>query len=74
MADRGVNDGVKVNAINPGTIATERLTIRIKKFAAERKISEDLEASELAKKFGISRFGTHRDLKASFDMGSWSTR
>ncbi len=28
LADRGVQDGVRVNAINPGTIATERLKKR----------------------------------------------
>lgn len=28
LADRGVQDGVRVNAINPGTIATERLKVR----------------------------------------------
>lgn len=28
LADRGIKDGVRVNAINPGTIATERLRIR----------------------------------------------
>src|SRR3546814_16156712 len=29
LADRGVADGVRVNAINPGSIATERLHTRI---------------------------------------------
>ena len=28
LADRGIKDGVRVNAINPGTIATERLRAR----------------------------------------------
>ena len=30
LADRGVKDGVRVNAINPGSIATERLQTRIR--------------------------------------------
>jgi NAD(P)-dependent dehydrogenase (short-subunit alcohol dehydrogenase family) len=33
LADRGVKDGVRVNAINPGSIATERLQIRIQNYA-----------------------------------------
>ena len=35
LADRGVKDGVRVNAINPGSIATERLQTRIKAFSVE---------------------------------------
>ena len=31
LADRGNMDGVRVNAINPGYIATDRLTARIQK-------------------------------------------
>jgi len=35
LADRGVRDGVRVNAINPGSIRTDRLQIRLDRFAAE---------------------------------------
>ena len=38
LADRGVKDGVRVNAINPGSIKTERLDIRLKSFAEENGI------------------------------------
>jgi len=65
LSDRGISDGVKVNAINPGTIATERLKVRINKLAADRKISEDLAASEMAKKLGISRFGTPGEIASA---------
>jgi NAD(P)-dependent dehydrogenase (short-subunit alcohol dehydrogenase family) len=65
LADRGINDGVKVNAINPGTITTERLKTRINKFATDRKISEDLVASEMAKKLGVSRFGTPDEIASA---------
>src|SRR6267154_3981694 len=38
LADRGVKDGVRINAINPGFIKTERLETRLKTFAEENKI------------------------------------
>jgi 3-oxoacyl-[acyl-carrier protein] reductase len=38
LADRGVADGVRVNAINPGSIATDRLQERLRGFASERGI------------------------------------
>ena len=38
LADRGVKDGVRVNAINPGGIKTDRLITRLTSFAAERQL------------------------------------
>jgi 3-oxoacyl-[acyl-carrier protein] reductase len=57
LADRGIADGVKVNAINPGSISTDRLQTRIKAFAEEKRISIEQAASEMAKQLGVSRFG-----------------
>ncbi len=57
LADRGVADGVRVNAINPGTIATERLQVRIKSFAAENRISEAEAAQRMPRAMGVARFG-----------------
>src|SRR6266545_266648 len=39
LADRGVKNGVRVNAINPGSIATERLQIRIQNYAKVKNIA-----------------------------------
>ena len=39
LADRGVRDGVRVNAVNPSGIATERTQVRIDRLAAERGIA-----------------------------------
>lgn len=57
LADRGVTDGVRVNAINPGAIATERLQVRIRSFAKEQGITEAEAAVKLPRSMGIARFG-----------------
>jgi NAD(P)-dependent dehydrogenase (short-subunit alcohol dehydrogenase family) len=57
LADRGVTDGVRVNAINPGSIATDRLKPRIERLAAEQGIDLAEAAKRMAKQMGIARFG-----------------
>jgi NAD(P)-dependent dehydrogenase (short-subunit alcohol dehydrogenase family) len=57
LADRGIDDGVRVNAINPGSIATERLQARLRAFAAERGMEVSQAEGEMAKSFRIGRFG-----------------
>ncbi len=36
IADQGLTDGIRVNLVNPGHIATDRLTGRIQTYAAQR--------------------------------------
>lgn len=62
LADRGIKDGVRVNAINPGSIATERLQTRIKAFAAEHNINVEEAKIQMAKKLGIARFGEPEEI------------
>ena len=57
LADRGVQDGVRVNAINPGAFATDRLKLRIQKVAADENVTEDQAAQRLAARERIARFG-----------------
>jgi 3-oxoacyl-[acyl-carrier protein] reductase len=57
LADRGVRDGVRVNAINPGGIATDRLQSRLKAFAAERNVDLPVAEREMARALGVARFG-----------------
>lgn len=62
LADRGVADGIRVNAINPGAIATDRLQTRIGAFASDRGISLAEAAGQMAATLGISRFGEPEEI------------
>lgn len=57
LADRGIKDGVRVNAINPGSIATERLQTRIRNYAKEKDIALEEAAKRLPREMKITRFG-----------------
>jgi len=62
LADRGIKDGIRVNAINPVAIATDRLKTRIRSFEKENGIPYDEAASQMAAKLGIRRFGDAVDI------------
>ncbi|HKX33300.1 MAG TPA: SDR family oxidoreductase, partial [Blastocatellia bacterium] len=57
LADRGVTDGVRVNAINPGSIVTERLHLRLRTLAAEQGIDESEAARAMTRASRVARFG-----------------
>ncbi len=57
LADRGVKDGVRVNAINPGSITTERLQTRIQNYAKTNNISLEEAVQRLPLEMKIVRFG-----------------
>jgi NAD(P)-dependent dehydrogenase (short-subunit alcohol dehydrogenase family) len=57
LADRGVIDGVRVNAINPGSIVTERLQLRLRTIATERGINELEAAHAMTRASRVARFG-----------------
>ena len=57
LADRGVRDGVRVNAINPGSIRTDRLTTRIRQLANEKGVTEEEAARQMTTRMGVARFG-----------------
>ncbi len=65
MADRGVKDGVRINAINPGFIKTERLQTRLKTFMDETKLPADQAEAQLAKATGVARFGEPSEIAAA---------
>jgi 3-oxoacyl-[acyl-carrier protein] reductase len=62
LADRGVRDGVRVNAVNPSGVATERTQVRIDRLAAERGITPADAAAGLARELRIARFGTPEEI------------
>ena len=62
LADRGIKDGVRVNAINPRSIATERLQTRVNTFAKEKNLSYEEAFTQMAKNMGIARFGEPEEI------------
>lgn len=57
LADRGAFEGVRVVAVNPGYVRTDRLAGRIAKRAAEEGISEDEAARAIGAESALARFG-----------------
>jgi 3-oxoacyl-[acyl-carrier protein] reductase len=57
LADRGVVDGVRVNAINPGSIVTDRLKLRLRTLAAEQGVGEVEAARAMTLASRVTRFG-----------------
>lgn len=62
LADRGVKDGIRVNAINPGAILTERLKTRVKSYASENRIEETVAPVLMAQALGVARFGEPEEI------------
>ena len=58
LADRGVKDGVRVNCINPGSIVTDRLKLRVERVMAAHGLSYDDAYDRMIEEHGVARFGT----------------
>lgn len=57
LADRGISEGVRVNAVNPGHILTDRLMRRVAVASREHGISMDEAQEALRVEHGIWRYG-----------------
>jgi 3-oxoacyl-[acyl-carrier protein] reductase len=62
LADRGQQDGVRVNAVNPGSVATDRLQIRIQNLARELNVTTEEAAKQMAQRLGVTRFGQPEEI------------
>ncbi|WP_407023714.1 SDR family oxidoreductase [Roseococcus sp. DSY-14] len=56
LADRGVREGVRVNLVNPGSVATDRLAGRIRSKMREAGCDEAEARRLLAAETGVARF------------------
>ena len=65
LADQGVTDGVRVNAINPGSVATDRLAGRIAQQAKADGTGLDEAARTLAAAQRVARFGKPEEIAAA---------
>lgn len=57
LADRARGTGLRINTVNPGAIATERLTERIEALAAQKGLSLEDARAEMLRLQGLSRYG-----------------
>ena len=62
LAELGIQDGVQVNAINPGPVRTDRLEARLKILAREKGIDRADAEGEMVRAMRITRVGEPEDV------------
>ena len=75
LADGGLADGIRVNAINPGTIRTQRFQSRLEALARETGTDAAAAEREYVLRAGIMRIGEPQDVAdlAAFVLGPQGT-
>jgi NAD(P)-dependent dehydrogenase (short-subunit alcohol dehydrogenase family) len=64
MAEAGIRDHVQVNAINPGSVRTDRFHHRMAALAAEKKVDPATAEREFVQRERITRVGEPEDIAA----------
>ena len=64
MADIGIQQGVRVNAVNPGLIATDRFTRNVERVMRERGFNRDEALTFLVSSHGTTRVGRPEEIGA----------
>ena len=62
LADIGIRDGIQVNAINPGSVRTDRLRILLQSQAAEHGGDIDAAIEQIVRKANVVRLGEPEDV------------
>lgn len=62
FAERGLADGVQVNAVLPGPVMTDRRQAMLKSYADAHGLPIDSATKRFAKESGITRYGTPDDI------------
>jgi 3-oxoacyl-[acyl-carrier protein] reductase len=62
LTDRGIPDGIRVNVVNPGSVATDRLKGRIAAFAQKHGVDEAEALRRMVREAGALRFGEPEDI------------
>lgn len=57
LADRARGTGLRVNTVNPGAVATERLNVRIEALAAKKGLDFEAARAEMLRQQGLARYG-----------------
>jgi 3-oxoacyl-[acyl-carrier protein] reductase len=72
MADVGILDGIQVNAINPGTIRTGRLQVRLASIVKEQQIDIETAERRFVEESKVTRIGEPEDVAGlvAFVVGS----
>jgi len=64
LAEQGIDDGVQVNCINPGSIRTARYTVRLDALAKELGVAPAAAEADFVREHRITRIGEVEDIAA----------
>ncbi len=62
LSEYGIRDGVRVNAINPGRIATDRLARHLERYGREHALDAEAASRRLLGELGVARFGRPEEI------------